>query len=718
MSNRRLKGISLFASAGIGETYFKDVGVDIMVANELIKQRADLYKAISPETNVICGDITNDAVFENIINSAPKPLDFLLASPPCQGMSVAGKNREQSSLETDVRNYLITYVVKAIVRTNPTYVLIENVPTLLKIQLNYNGKLLSVLEILNLEFGNEYDIDSKVVDSSEYGVPQVRLRAIIKMNKKGTIWNWPKKCDHKVTVREAIGNLPSLEAGEKSDIKWHYARPHTAENILWMKHTPTGHTAFENPVYFPQKKDGTPVKGYHSSYRRIKWDSPAPTITIRNDCIASQRNVHPGRLLPDGTYSDARVLTPLELMILDSLPTNWNIPSNTPELLIRQVIGESIPPLMLKSIVSGIVLEDNVMNHSEKIKAISLFSSAGIGELLLHNTKVDIIAGNELLPKRAECYQYFYPNSEMYCGDIMDDKTKEHMIDIVKRNNVKMLLATPPCQGLSTLGKNKNQAHYEKDKRNFLVLRALEIIDECDFDYILIENVPTFLDMYFPYDGEYLKLEQILEKKYSSKYFIEARVLNAKDYGVCQSRPRAIVKMYRKGLIWGWPTPQPEIPLKEAIGHLPSLEAGQDSGIPWHFAKPQNERAVIALKHTPTGKSALTNEVFYPKKEDGTRIKGFHNTFKRMNWDEPCPTRTTFSGSMSSHNNVHPGRLLPDGTYSDARVLTLLETFIVSSIPKDISFPKDSTDTFIRTVIGEAIPPKLLFEVVDKIGRE
>ena len=718
MSNKRLKGISLFASAGIGETYFKDAGIDILVANELVKQRADLYKNISPETNVICGDITNDEVFERIIAASPKPLDFMLASPPCQGMSVAGKNRRQDALETDKRNYLITYVVKAIKRLTPTYILIENVPTLLKIQLNYSGQLRTVVEILQLEFGAQYDIDSKVVDSSDYGVPQVRLRAIIKMNKKGKRWDWPQKSDHKVTVREAIGDLPSLEAGQKSDIKWHFARSHSKENILWMKYTPTGHTAFENPIYFPQKKDGTPVKGYHSSYRRIRWDAPAPTITIRNDCIASQRNVHPGRPLPDGTYSDARVLTPLELMILDSLPVDWNIPDNTPELLIRQCIGESIPPLMLKKIVQSIDLEDDNMRNDEKIKAISLFSSAGIGELLLHSTNVEVIAGNELLPKRAECYSHFYPKAEMVCGDILDDSVKNHMIDIVKNNGVKMLFATPPCQGLSTLGKNKIQAHYEKDKRNFLILRALEIIDACDFDYILIENVPTFIDMYFPFNGEYLKLGEILNKKYSEKYVVDIKVLNAKDYGVCQSRPRAIVKIYKKDLIWGWPEEQKEIPLSQAIGDLPSLEAGQDSGIPWHNAKPQNERAVLALRHTPTGKSALTNEVYYPKKEDGTRIKGFHNTFKRMTWDEPCPTRTTFSGSMSSHNNVHPGRLLPDGTYSDARVLTLLETFIVSSIPKDIDFPEGSTDTFIRTVIGEAIPPKLLFEVVDKIGRE
>lgn len=352
-----------------------------------------------------------------------------------------------------------------------------------------------------------------------------------------------------------------------------------------------------------------------------------------------------------------------------------------------------------------------------KIKAISVFSSAGIGELLLKNTNVEVVAANELLPKRAECYSHFYPNTDMYCGDITLGATQDYMVSAAQKSGAKMLIATPPCQGLSTLGKNKKQIHYEKDKRNYLILSALNIIDRCDFDYVLIENVPTFLEMYFPYENDYFKLEEILNKKYSSKYKIEARVLNAKDYGICQSRPRAIIKMYKPDKKWSWPSEEKEITLREAIGYLPSLESGESSDIPWHFAKKHNERAVLALKHTPTGKSAIANEVYYPKKEDGTRIKGFHNTFKRMDWDQPCPTRTTFSGSMSSHNNVHPGRLLPDGTYSDARVLTLLETFIVSSIPEDIDFPKDSTDTFIRTVIGESIPPKLMMKVIEKIGK-
>ena len=711
MKKNILKGVSLFSSAGIGETYLKEIGIDIVVANELIERRAKLYQSVHTDSKMICGDITQETIFNEIIECSPQKVDFLMASPPCQGMSVAGKNRDQITMEKDERNYLITYVVRFIQLKSPTYVMIENVPALLKLKLNYNSKFLTVLEILKEEFGNQYNIDAAILDSSDYGVPQTRLRAIIKMHKFGTEWNWPIKESRKVTVEEAIGDLPSLEAGEASNIKWHFARKHSKDNILWMKHTPTGQTAFSNEVYYPQKSDGTRIKGYESSYRRICWDKPAPTITIRNDCIASQRNVHPGRLLPDGTYSDARVLTPLELMLLNSLPKDWAIPDDTPEILIRQCIGESIPPLMVKKIVGGI------MENSTRLKAISVFSSAGIGELLLNKTNIDIIAANELLPKRADCYRHFYPSTKMICGDINDEKVKQELISIVKENDVKVFIATPPCQGLSTLGKNKKQVHFEKDKRNYLVLSTFDIIDSCDFDYILFENVPKFLEMYFPYEDDYSLLIDILQKRYSDKYIIEAKVLNAKDYGICQSRPRAIVKLYKKGLSWSWPVAEPEIPLEKAIGHLPSLESGEKSDIKWHYAKVHNERAVEALKHTPTGKSAIANEVYYPKKEDGTRIKGFHNTFKRMVWDQPCPTRTTFSGSMSSHNNVHPGRPLPDGTYSDARVLTLLETFIVSSIPEDVDFPADATDTFIRTVIGESVPPKLMMKVVEQIGK-
>ncbi|MES9782045.1 MULTISPECIES: DNA cytosine methyltransferase [Bacillus cereus group] len=349
-----MKAVSMFSSAGIGETFFKDLGIDIVTANELLEKRAELYRSIHQGTDMVQGDILDQAVFNKFVDSATKhKIEFLLASPPCQGLSVAGKNRDIESMSKDQRNHLIYRVIEMIKLLDPTYALIENVPTLLKVLLPYNEGLMQVKEILFEEFGHEYIIEARVVDAADYGVPQTRKRAIIKLYKNNTIWPWPKTEEHR-TVREAIAHLPSLESGQKSDIKWHFARKHDERHVLWMKHTPTGYSAFQNEEYYPRKKDGTKIKGYETTYRRMQWDEPAPTITIRNDAVSSQRNVHPGRMLSDGTYSDARVLTPLELMILNSLPEDWNIPGDTPEILIRQCIGESIAPLMLKKIIGEI----------------------------------------------------------------------------------------------------------------------------------------------------------------------------------------------------------------------------------------------------------------------------------------------------------------------------------------------------------------------------
>ena len=359
MMNKKLRGLSLFAGAGIGEAFIQNAGVDIVVANELVPCRAALYESVYPECEMICGDISDESIFNKIITACDSNIDFIIASPPCQGMSVAGKNRKQNEMQIDKRNYLFKYVIKAIKALSPTYILVENVPMLLKFMCEYKNEECSIEDIFKNEFSSEYNIEAKILDSSDYGVPQTRLRAIIKMHSHNRKWNFPNKCTDKVTVKQAIGHLPSLEANEKSCIKWHFARNHSTENIAWMRHTPTGKSAFSNEVYFPKKLDGTRVKGYESSYRRIRWDAPAPTITIRNDCIASQRNVHPGHKLKDGTFSDARVLTPLELMLLSSLPVEWGIPEDTPELLIRQCIGESIPPLMIEKIVK-MIWEDSV----------------------------------------------------------------------------------------------------------------------------------------------------------------------------------------------------------------------------------------------------------------------------------------------------------------------------------------------------------------------
>ncbi len=346
-------GVSLFSSAGISEHYFEDVGINIVAANELIPERANLYQALYPKSKMICGSILNDEIFKSLIDSTPNKLDFLIASPPCQGMSVAGKNRSTDEMLKDERNYLVFKIIDFIKIKNPDYVLIENVPTFFKLELPFQDKLLKISDILHNIFGSEFNIDAEVYDAADFGVAQRRTRAIIKMYRKGNKWGTPRKTNS-ITVEDAIGHLPSLEAGQSSNIKWHFARNHSKDHIEWMRYTPTGKSAFENLQHFPVKANGERIKSYNTTYRRIKWDEPAPTITIRNDAVSSQLNVHPGRLKSDGSYSDARVLTPLELILLSSLPSDWKIPDETPELLIRKCIGECIPPLLIKEIVSQI----------------------------------------------------------------------------------------------------------------------------------------------------------------------------------------------------------------------------------------------------------------------------------------------------------------------------------------------------------------------------
>ena len=337
----------MFSGGGIAETYFGDVGIDVEVANELLPERVKFYKANHPRTVMIGGSITDKKNFDKVIaESKKKKINFILATPPCQGMSTLGLKQ----YDTDVRNTLFYYVLDAVDILHPTYLLIENVPKFLKIKYLFDKSKLDIVEILKKKYGDEYVIDHRILNAMYYGVPQSRPRLIIKMYKKGCHWDWPKE-DQIITLRDAIGSLPSLEPGDRSDIKWHSAENQRPTQIEALRHTPEGCSAMKNPVYFPKKKDGSPVKGFHNTYKRMKWDAPAPARTTNSALVSGHNNVHPGRLRPDGTWSDARALTLRELIIVSSLPLTWKIPTGFDESFIREIIGEAIPPMMSRRVV-------------------------------------------------------------------------------------------------------------------------------------------------------------------------------------------------------------------------------------------------------------------------------------------------------------------------------------------------------------------------------
>lgn len=349
------KALSLFAGAGIAEFGFENTRIKILIANELLPIRAKVHKFWHPNTEVVCGDITEKKIKTELIKKAKKEkIDFIFSTPPCQGVSLIGKNKTNEQMLKDKRNYLIFDTFDLIDELNPKCVLIENVDRFFKIKLPYNKKLCTIEEIIVDKYNNKYNLKFEVYDAANYGVPQHRKRAIIRMFKKGFEWQEPKS-QKQITVRDAIGDLPSLESGQKSNIKNHNARKHLEKHILYLRHTPTGHSAFENKIYYPKdEKTGRRLKGYAATYKRIEWDKPAPTITMRNDCISSQSNVHPGRKLKDGTYSDARVLTLREIFILSSLDPNLDVPKFASDIQIRHMVGEAVPPKLINKILKGL----------------------------------------------------------------------------------------------------------------------------------------------------------------------------------------------------------------------------------------------------------------------------------------------------------------------------------------------------------------------------
>lgn len=339
-----MNGLSLFSNVGIAETYISPK-IKIKVANELLENRSNFYKEMHPNCQVINGDITNKEIYSKVFEEAKNNnCEFLIATPPCQGFSVSGKMNEN-----DIRNSLIKYVVNMIKDLSPKNTIIENVPGVLKAYILHNNEKIKIIDFIESELGDKYNINYKVVDTSEYGTPQKRKRAIFLISSIKQ-WEFPKTLPP-ITVREAIGHLPSLESGQKSNIKHHNAKIHNDNHILWLTHTPTGKTALNNDLHYP-KKDGRKIKAFLTTYKRIDWDKPSPTITMGNGSISSQNNVHPGRLKKDGTYSDARVLTLKEIFILTGLPEKWSPPSWASENLIRGVIGEGVPPKLIQALVS------------------------------------------------------------------------------------------------------------------------------------------------------------------------------------------------------------------------------------------------------------------------------------------------------------------------------------------------------------------------------
>lgn len=370
-----------------------------------------------------------------------------------------------------------------------------------------------------------------------------------------------------------------------------------------------------------------------------------------------------------------------------------------------------------------------------RYNALSLFSSAGVAEAYFEKHGICVKVAAELLPERASFYQHLYPKSKMMQGDITDSAFFNRVISEAKKEKCEFLIATPPCQGMSTAGKQKKD-----DPRNRLIIQVVEAINRLKPKFVMIENVPEILLTKIEINNEWIKIDDYLKESLGTDYYFNLNnVVNAMNYGVAQSRERCVYLLARKDTQIHWEFPEPLdyiTTMRDAIGSLPSLDPDvtditederlrlfpeyykkREEGLKvskWHYPPRHKYRHVIAMMHTPEGCSAWANEIYYPTLADGTKSKGYKNTYKRQWWDKPAYTVTKYTSRIGSQENGHPGYELvhsdneEERIWSDARVLSIFELMRVTSLPDDWNIPEKASSNVIREILGEGVPPRLL----------
>lgn len=376
---------------------------------------------------------------------------------------------------------------------------------------------------------------------------------------------------------------------------------------------------------------------------------------------------------------------------------------------------------------------------------ISLFSCAGIGCLGFTRAGFKCIATNELISRRIDIQKHNHKceREEGYIqGDITLQEVKQKIFDEIewwrqhKRiTDVDVVVATPPCQGMSIFNHKKN----EKDiVRNSLVIESLNLVKKIQPKFFVFENVPAFMDtVCIIGENDICSIREAHERILGSDYSFYTDTINFKLYGSNSSRTRTLVIGVRKSLVQFvspvelFPDRECEHTLRQVIGDLPSLDVmGQisDNDIFHAFrAYPDYMRSWISgLKE---GQSAFenTNPLNRPHKIDknGNRIENAnktHDKYKRQVWDKCGPSVHTRNDQLASQNTIHP---------ADDRVFSIRELMRLMTIPEDfcwtdISYDalnkmgtKDKTaflkreETNIRQCIGEAVPT-IIFEKIAK----
>lgn len=293
--------IDLFSGCGGMTLGFKMAGFKSILASDIDENCQKTMNTNFPEIPFICKDIveiTKEEIDSVIGNIQP---DVIIGGPPCQGFSLANKNRNK--IKDDPRNKLFYHFVKFIDWYSPKAFVMENVKGLLSMQ---NGKVISTIIEEFTNAGEGYNVVKKVLCAKDYGVPQSRERVILIGIRKDldVIPSFPKSKSMEVTVDMAISDLPQINSGEGYEkmpyafepqneyqrkmrekstcVRNHIAMKHTKRLIERFAAIKPGESLLDVWETHGAVKRGAPSEKSNAKFaqnnQRVFGNKPAPTI--------------------------------------------------------------------------------------------------------------------------------------------------------------------------------------------------------------------------------------------------------------------------------------------------------------------------------------------------------------------------------------------------------------------------------------------------------
>ena len=339
--------ISLFSGAMGLDLGLEQAGFNLIACNEIDKSSVETIKLNLPKLPVLeCSieDVTGET-FKSVLDNPECEIDLVAGGPPCQSFSVYG-NRNGTH---DGRGKLVFEFVRIVKELQPKTFLMENVRGLhsmplvppkfsgdvsgFKSWMSEKGSLLREVFRCFEELG--YRIDGFLVNSANYGAPQIRERLILVGNRFNLEAKFPEPTHSNrsedelppfLTLRDAIGN--GFVDSDQSLMNF------SERKLKYLSMVPAGGNWRSLTEEIQKESMGKSwyLKGGRSAtWRKLSWDFPSPTVvTMPNHSSTSM--CHPDEL---------RALTAGECAAIQGFPKTWKLAGKTQDKY-RQ-IGNAVP---------------------------------------------------------------------------------------------------------------------------------------------------------------------------------------------------------------------------------------------------------------------------------------------------------------------------------------------------------------------------------------